>query len=315
MAEKLIGIVGCGAIARHHLLGYQQAGGKIAAVADTDLAAAEVFSHDLLDVEVVESYQELIDSGRVDAISICTPPAFHEEVAIYALERDIHVLCEKPLAHTLESAQRIASAAQASDALLMCAFRHRFMPAIRKLKELSSEIGPLVYCNNMFCGPLFQVTESWFSKRALSGGGVLIDTATHSIDLFRYLVGEIANQEVMTHQNLPGIEVEDSAILSLKGISGVLGSIIATWVSGTGVASIDLVGQKGRLFYDYSRGTEIKMILSGETDWQTFEVEQSGGFREEITHFIGAIEEKWPLSCTADDAVRVMEVLDAVYKK
>jgi predicted dehydrogenase len=315
MAEMRVGIVGCGDIARYHIQGYQAAGAEITAFADVNLAAAEAMAGGIPGAKAFPDHQALIDSGRVDLISICTPPAYHEEAAVYALKRGVHVLCEKPFAHTLESARRMAEAAEGSSALMMCAFRHRFLPAVNKLKELVPEIGPLVCFNNLFGGPLFRICDKWFSKRVISGGGALIDTATHSIDLFRFLVGEIAEQQALTHRHLENIEVEDAGVLTVKGESGAVGSIIATWVAGTGLASIDLVGQKGRLFFDYMRNSEVRMAVPGEAEWRTIPVEPSSGFKEQIAHFLGAVRGEWPLSCTVEDAMRVMEVLDAIYRE
>lgn len=313
MGAKRVGIIGCGSIARHHLKGYEAAGGRVVAVADVDQAAAEKLAADVSGAEVFSSHRALIESGAVDAISICTPPAFHEEAAIHALRQGIHVLCEKPFAHTLEAAQRMAAAAADSDALLMCAFRHRFLPAVLKMKELSPQIGPLVYFNNIFCGPLFHIAERWFSRREVSGGGCLIDTTSHSIDLFRFLAGEVTEQQATVHRHLEGTDVEDAAVLSVKAENGVVGSLVSTWVAGVGVAFIDLVGQKGRLYFDYMRGGEVRMALAGEADWKTIPVEASGGFAEQIGHFLGAIDGKWPLSCTARDGLRSLEILSAVY--
>lgn len=100
------------------------------------------------------NYQELLNSGCVNAVSICTPPSTQREIAVAALQRGIHVLCEKPLAHTLEDAQEITRAAEESQACFIVAFRHRFLPAIAKIKQIvaSGEIGESVIFTNAFCG-------------------------------------------------------------------------------------------------------------------------------------------------------------------
>ena len=160
-------------------------------------------------------YAGLLDSGLVDVVSICTPPVAHEEPAVMALERGIHVMLEKPMAHTVESGRRILEAAEKSGAVLTIGFRHRFLPAIQKLRELVQDgtLGPVVLYQNAFTGPAFQMKDRWFSKKAISGGGTLMDTSIHSVDIFRFIVGEIAEQRALTAHHLEGTDVEDASML------------------------------------------------------------------------------------------------------
>lgn len=310
MNQKRAGIVGCGEIAKYHLKGYTENKVPVVGVADVNPEATAAMASNLPDAKVFADHRALIDSGAVDIVSICVPPAFHEEVAVYALERGVHVLCEKPFAHTPESARRIVAAAEQSAALLMCAFRHRFLPAVRKLRELLDDIGPPVLFHNTFGGPLLHLKEKWFARREISGGGALIDTASHSVDLFRFLAGEIEEQCGFQHRHQEGIEVEDAGILALRSESGCLGSLCATWVAGVGVAQLDIVGRKGRVLYDYDERDRIRLRLPGEADWKIVPVEGSSGFAEQIEHFLGAIEGRWELTCTARDGLRSIEVLD-----
>lgn len=313
MKEKRVGIVGCGAIARYHLEGYEKNGVKPACFTDENREAAAELARDFPHAEIFPDAASMIESGKAEAISVCTPPAFHEEIAVHALNHGVHVLCEKPFAHTLDSARRIAAAADESSALLMCGFRHRFLPAMRVIHGLLPEIGPVVLFSNTFGGPLSHLKDRWFSRPEISGGGALIDTASHSIDLFRFLTGEIASSSGMTGRRLPEIEVEDTGILTLRSEEGCLGAICATWMAGVGVALLDIVGEKGRLVYDYTQPADIRLRLAGEDDWKTVATEPGTGFAEMIGHFFGAIDGRWPLTCTAEDGLKTIEVLDGVY--
>jgi len=310
------GIVGCGGIARAHIAAFKENGVQCAALVDSNAEAAKKFAAELDGVRICKDYRELIDSIKPDMISICTPPLAHEEVAAYALKRKVHVLCEKPMAYDIPSAHRMRDAARASSALLMPAFRHRFLPANIMLRDIiaSGEIGDVVFFNNIFCGPAFGMETKWFTKKALAGGGCLLDTNSHSVDLFRFIVGEIAQQQAVMHRHFKTTDVEDAGMLVVKSDRGALGVMESAFVAGAGEAFIDIIGTKGKARYDYTDGDKVRVRLTKDKDWTIRPVKKSSGFSEEVGHFLGAIEGKHKLSCTVDDGVRVMEVICGVYK-
>ena len=309
-------MIGCGGIARAHVQGYRENGARITALMDIDQAAARALAQDIAGATCFDDHASLLDSGLVDIVSICTPPAVHQEPAVLALQRNIHVLLEKPLAHSVESARQIVEAAERSPALLMTAFRHRFLPAIQRMREIihQGEIGPIVFFHNVFCGPAFYMKDRWFSKKAIAGGGTLIDTSVHSVDLFRYLIGEVVEGKAVLHRHLEGIDVEDASILILKAGNGALGALTASWVAGDGMASIDIVGQDGRVVYDYAQADQVRLKRRDKAEWETIPVPASNGFAEEIGHFLRAIQGQETLSCTGQDGLRAVEIIQANYE-
>ena len=317
MDAHKVGIIGCGDIAKSHLQGYQSNGVEIAAFADVDLEAAKKLAGGSKHSQCFTDYRDLIKSKLVDAVSICVPPCVHEEVAVYALEHGIHVLCEKPLAHSVQSAKNICNAAKRSNTLLMPAFRHRFLPAVRRIRKLIEKglVGKLVMFHNVFCGPAFDMGKKWFSKKAIAGGGALMDTSSHSADLFRYLVGEVTEQYAVMHRHMKGIDVEDAGILTLKADNGAVGALTSGWVAGIGMAYVDIMGQNGRILYDYTEPEIIKIKNSGKADWENISVPSSNGFSEQISHFLGAVNRKHNLSCTCFDGLRAVEIIQSVYGK
>ncbi len=313
MSTLKAGIIGCGGIAGHHLEGFRKAGVAVAAVADVNEPAASAFAKTIPGADVFSSVRELIDQGGVQVVSVCSPPASHEDAVVYGLQQGVHVLCEKPLATTVESARRMEEAAAGTGALLMPGFRHRFLPAVLRMRELVSEIGPPVWFHNTFCGPAFEMKEKWHSKREISGGGVLTDTSSHSIDLFRFVAGEIVEQHAVVHRHFDGTDTEDAGILTVKAENGTLGMFSAAWVAGVGTAGIEVMGRNGSLAYDYTQPALLRVRRKGEDKVEAIAVEPSAGFIEEVAHLIGAIEGKWELSCTAKDGRRAVEVLAGVY--
>lgn len=313
--SRRVGIVGCGGIARYHLQAFLGEKATIVGVTDCNPEAAGKFAEEAGGAAVYESHQRLYDKARPEIVSICTPPVAHEEAALEALGRGIHVLCEKPLAHDLASAHRIGEAVARSKALLMPAFRHRFVPGIAALQELvaSGKLGDLVLFNNIFCYPAFEMEDKWFTKKAIAGGGSLLDTNSHSVDLFRFLVGEIVEQKAVMHRHFKTTDVEDAGILLVKAAEGALGALESAFVAGSGVAFVDLIGTKGRARFDYSEPSKIRYCLKGQDNWNTQSVAESLGFAEEVRHFLGAARGRHELAVTVEDGVRCMEVICAVY--
>src|SRR5205807_7388205 len=129
------------------------------------------------------------------AVDICTPPAFHAPVALAAIERGLPVISEKPLARNPIEARAVVEAARGHGVPLMTAFCHRFHEPIVRVRRLIDEgsLGRVVMFRNRFGAKFPNIAERWFSKAEVAGGGVLMDTSIHSVDLFRPLVGEVRN--------------------------------------------------------------------------------------------------------------------------
>lgn len=312
-----VGIIGTGGIARSHADGYKQAGAQIVACTDVNPEAAGKFARNH-GGQVYADYRALLREGAVAGVSICTPPVAHEEASVYAFGRNVHVLCEKPLAFDVAAAHRIRAAAAKSRALFMPAFRHRFLPAIVALRELikSGQLGDIVLFNNIFCGPAFGMEQTWFTKKAIAGGGSILDTNSHSIDLFRFMVGEVVEQSGVMHRHFKTTDVEDAGILCVKAENGAVGALESSFVAGAGLAFIDVIGTKGQAHYDYyATPNEVRWRLTKDEEWTREAAGESWGFAEEIAHFLGAIEGKHPLAVTIEDGVRSMEIICAVYEK
>lgn len=315
MSKRLkAGIVGCGGIARNHVKGYQDNDVTIAALVDVNVEAAKTMAIELGDsVMIFRDCAEMIESEKVDMISVCTPPVAHEEAIGPALAKGAHVLCEKPLAHGMESGRRIEKMVDESDSVFMVAFRHRFLPAIRKMRSLIEEgvIGDPVFFQNVFAGPAFAMKDKWFCDKAVAGGGCMLDTSSHSVDLFRYMIGEVVERHAVFHTHFQGTNVEDAAVLTLKADNGALASLASGFVFGVGAAYIDVTGKDGELRYDYTCPTELITRKRGQQNEAVIPVEASNGFREQIAHFVNVINGRENLEVDINDGLRCLEIIQA----
>lgn len=147
--------------------------------------------------ESVESdWRELIKRDDIDVIDIVTPNHTHAEIAIAAAEAGKHIITEKPLALTVEEAKQMKEAVEKHNVIHMVCHNYRFVPAIQYTKKLIDEgkLGKIFhfranYLQDFIIDPGFPLI--WRLKKEVSGSGALGDIAAHSIDLGRYLVGEM----------------------------------------------------------------------------------------------------------------------------
>ncbi len=320
MTQKPIqlGIIGCGGIAKAHVNAAKENGYAITCVSDISPDAMAAFiGQNIPDARGFASAEALLDEGGVDAIIICTPPRSHADVAIAALQRGIHVFCEKPLAASVDECRRIAAAVEASSARLMMAFRHRFTAAQQAIKARLDvgDLGRIILFQNVFGGPARQMKDLWFSRFAISGGGTLMDTSIHSIDLFRHYCGEVATFSGERDRAFEGTDVEDSSVLSLRSENGALGIIAASWNYGTGRADMEILTDKVRVVYDYAKPTVYRIYRLGEPEPECVEVKATGGFTEQLAHFVESIQNGTEPLTGIRDGIRAVEIVETVYQQ
>ena len=311
-----VAVVGAGGIGGAHLDAYTRAGADVVAVVDVDKDRATERAAAVGAVGYTE-LQVMLQETRPDAISICTPPADHAGAAIAALQAGVAVLCEKPMALTPQDCAAMIAAAGESGALLSVGFCHRFQPEIEAIRDALADglIGtPLAY-RNRFAGPLDGVENSWFSDPAIAGGGVLMDTCVHSVDLFRHLIGEVERVRAVTATTAtnrgPAVAVEDSAVLAIQSTGGVVGTIEASWRTAPGEAVVMIVGSDGRIDFDYSTGALTHTTADGESSAMSAAGEDR--FVGQARHFLACLAGAEQLRVTGQDGARAAEVLAEAY--
>lgn len=192
-APLRIGIVGLG-IGRHHLRAYAQTPDlDPIALADVDEERLTALGAEYQVPYLYTDYEAMLAREDLDAVAVCTPNHLHAPMAIAALERGKHVLCEKPLARTVAEAEAVVAAAQRAGRVLHVVFNHRKRGDVETLKRAIDEgrLGRIYHAKahwlrrNGIPG-----MGGWFTNKAMSGGGPLIDLGVHMLDMALYLLGE-----------------------------------------------------------------------------------------------------------------------------
>lgn len=312
-----VAIIGAGWVGLAHASGYQSITGcAIVGCADPVRSLGEHLA-EKYGGNVYESINELLEKEKPDIISVCTPPSAHLPVIKTALSRGVkYIVCEKPLAHNVQDAKNIVEEVKKHDAILMTAFCHRFVEPVLKMKEMieTGVLGDLVFFRNEFSSRFEGVQDRWFSKKEIAGGGTIMDTSVHSIDLFRFLCGDVKNVTARIMTRIPGLMVEDSSCLLLQSVKGCIGIIEASWNLTVGKAELEVCGTRGRAFYEYWGVFRVR--LEKETDWKIIPIERdiNRRFEDELHHFVRVINKEETLGPSGEEGLRANEVIEAAYQ-
>lgn len=229
--EKVrVGLVGCGRIAQTHFEALSQIPfAVLTGVCDVDEAKAKAVAEQFR-VPHFTDYKKLLSPDLVDAVIICTPPSFHKDQAVYALQKKIHVLCEKPLCLSVEDARSMIQEQEKAKVVAMPASKFCFCEDVIKARAIlqSGVIGRVLLYENIFTSNV-DMRNSWHTKKEISGGGVLIDNGAHSFDIVRYLFGSLESVQSTVGIQIQDIPVEDTVRVSLQMSNGVLGLINLSW--------------------------------------------------------------------------------------
>lgn len=320
-------VIGGGAIAQEcHLPGYtSDPRADLVAVVEPVKARHREIQDQFGPVAAYTDYREMLEAERPDVVSVCTPNALHAQMAIAALERGAHVLCEKPLATTLRSADRMIETAKKKRRKLMTGFTHRLYAGPQRCREMLKDgaVGkPFMIRVRLAHGGPYPgwAKGKWFYDPDMAAGGVLLDMGIHSIDLCRWLLGPIASVSGQTKTLVKRIPVEDNAVMLLEFKNGAMGYIEVGWTSRPGFSGIEIYGTEGSIICDYWNGMKVcrgKASAGRDTvyEWETVEPEPiRGGWPAEIPYWLDVLDGKRKLEMDGRAGRAALEVALAAYK-
>ena len=317
-APLRFGLVGAGRIAQAYVQAFEGLGeARITAVADVSPEAARALA-ERLDCPAFDSHRSMslaMSGASLDAVLVCAPPAAHPDVSLHFLRRRVHVLCEKPLSIDVRSARLMTHGARRSGALLTMASKFRFAEDVVRARCLAEAglIGEIVQAENCFTSRV-DMSERWNSDPAQSGGGVLIDNGTHSVDLMRVFLGPLVDVQVIEGPRRQRLAVEEAVRLFVRNEWGALGSIDLSWSLGKEAKSyLTLYGTEGVLELGW-KGARYRR--DADSSWTSFGsgYDKLQAFRSQILNFARAIRGEEELRITMEDALASVEVVEAAYR-
>jgi predicted dehydrogenase len=328
---------------------------KMRVICGRDATASSIAASQLGWDDHETDWRRVIERDDIGIVDICTPGDTHAEIAIAAAEAGKVVFCEKPLANTLDEARAMLDAVRRANVLHMVCHNYRRVPAVLLAKRFIEEgrIGTIrhvraTYLQDWIVDPAFPLV--WRLRKEAAGSGALGDIGSHSVDLARFLCGEITSvsaalETFIRERPLPDdrtrtgqVTVDDAAAAVVRFENGALGTIEATRMA-TGRKNanrIEINGSTGSLAFDLERMNELDVYFQDDAadarGFRTINVTEnehpfggkwwpSGhiiGYEHTFTHTVFDL-----LECIADDVlpspnfedgVRTQAVLDAIEK-
>lgn len=334
-SDPKVAVIGAGWIAEHgHLPGYEQAGVKVAAIADVEPAAAGRMAESFGIAHTYDSWREMLDEERPDVVSICVPNMLHAELAIGSLQSGAHVLCEKPLATSVADARAMFDAARAGDLLLMANQSTRFQPDSQLVRETveSGALGHIYHAEAVYARRLGIPTWGSFTRKASSFGGALCDIGVHSLDLAVWLIGNPPAVSVSAAVEMrfgmrpevaelgknawdPALfDVEDFATAFVRFENGATLSLRTSWAAHMvqNERYVRLLGTDAGLTTD---PPTVFRAIGGDRESEVLPaVEPSPGWSEAVAHFLAAVAGQATLLVTEDETMNVQRILNAAYE-
>jgi predicted dehydrogenase len=335
-----VGIIGLGNIGRYHADRLRNAGAEIVGGMDVLPEARERFERDY-GVATYGDYEELYPIA--DAIVVTTPNKFHEEYAISALEAGLDVLLEKPLAHSVESAERIVAAAESAEGFCMVGFHNRYLPPIEMLttERDRGRFGELSHIEaNYIRRRGIPGRGSWFTSKEIAGGGALIDIGVHALDLALYVLdfpeitevtgvarSEFGTREDYTYLQMWGedtgherFDVEDSVNAFIRCADGQTISLDVAWAANRPTDNDFIVrGTDAGAHLDRASGemTLFETSPDGSAHFSDTEVrtrERDAHAAEQATFLRAVATGEPPKRNTVEQGLLVQRVIDAIYR-
>ena len=324
--EKLgVGVIGCGMISGNHFHALEKLENvALRAVCDIDeekLQKAMEAQH----VDGCANWRDLISRNDIDAVHICVPHYLHAEISIAALRAGKHVLCEKPMGVSLSEARAMEAAALESGKTLTVCFQNRYNGASKRMKEvigsgaLGKILGGSAFVTWNRAEPYYQ-NSPWRGKWETEGGSVLINQAVHTLDLLRWLAGDLQLRDcTMSAKRLAEtIETEDTCDMLLTDSAGGRFLFYASNCGANNLpvqmhllfeqgemhldgARLTIKGPEGTAFEDYTMALAV-----GKDYW-------GSGHGPFIEDFYRRIQAGQPPFITPADALETTRLLEEAY--
>lgn len=343
------GVIGLGVGALHAKGFMRSAYTRLVALCDTNAErlSAHAAEYNVPPEQCFTDYRKMLAEAQLDVVSVCLPNALHAEVSIAALESGVHVLCEKPLATTLSEALAMQRAAERNQRRLMVAYNHRYRADVAWIRHMLAH-GALGEVYNVYAWWRRETgipRSGWFSQKALSGGGAMIDIGVHMLDMALWLLGfprvETVSGHMTSHFGKRGLkswnhprwsgtspaetfDVDDGAVGFLRCEGDLTVHLHASWAEHRApredIIHLELNGTQGTAvlhIVNYVRDGTLQFYteLAGQPVAITPNVRWDGIYGHDalIEESMAALINDQPAPADAEHGVIGVQVLEALY--
>ncbi|MBK7203278.1 Gfo/Idh/MocA family oxidoreductase [Candidatus Amarolinea dominans] len=311
-------------LAHHHVISYianlrALPGVELIGAADADQARCQHVAQ-TYGMTAFPSYDALL-AARPDGVIVCAENTRHRALVEMAAAAGVAVLCEKPLATTLEDGRAMIDACRRAGVSLMTAFPMRFSAPLLELKALLDRggLGQVVACNGTNQGQMPQQHAAWFVDPALSGGGALMDHIVHLADVLRWLLqSEVVEVYAQTNRimHAASVTVETGGLVMLTFANGVFASIDCSWSKPLnyptwGGLALEMIGTRGVVSADaFRQNLDIYNQRRGDHTWRFWGADADQAL---LAEFIHALRTQRAPAVSGEDGYRALQITLAAY--
>ncbi len=309
-----IGLVGTGTMGSVHAHAYSHMeDAKVVGIVDIDEVAGTELANRYGAV-AYSSLEALLAAQEVDVIDVCVPTPWHREYVEKAATAKKHVICEKPLARTLEDAQAMMDACERNGVRLFVGHVVRFFPEYQMAHDAvaAGNLGQIGVVRTMRGGQYPTAWQDWYASPAMSGT-LLVDMVIHDFDFLRWCFGDVSR---VYAKSMLGRDINrlDHAFVSLRFNSGVIGHVEGTWAYPSGFhTELEIAGQGGLIAHKSDDAVPVHLELRAEQgQGQGVMVPDSpmlkNPYQLELEHFIECLTDGKEARVTPLDAYRALEI-------
>lgn len=324
MKTYRFGIVGCGLIGNKRAAAIQDIG-KILMCSDLNIDLATKLSDKFGGVPTT-NFEDVINNQEIDILIISTTHQSLAKITQSALQKDKHILVEKPAGISRLEIENLLNLSSISDKKVRVGFNHRFHPAILKAKEIidSGSLGGLMFLRARYGhGGRLGYEKEWRADPKISGGGEVIDQGSHLIDLSRMFLGNLVSSKSVAKTFFWDMPVEDNGFMILESDEGKVAFLHASCTEWKNLFSMEIYGKMGKLEINglggsYGPETLIHYQMSpkmGIPEKFLFEFPSEDlSWSLEIIELIKDIEQNRSSTPGLKDMYEVFSIIESIYK-
>ena len=310
------GVLGAGSVAQRRAMpAIKKAdGAELHALLSRDTARAERLAREHGATNAYTTVDALLSDDALNAIYVSTPVHLHCEQVIAAAERGLHVLCDKPMALTPHECTEMIAACDANGVHLQICFLFRFHTCFQQIRTWIDEgrFGQIVHGRMPFLKQYQLAPDEWRAQPEKGGGGCFMDLGPHSVDLLRYLIGEVTAVSAFYNTITQGTAVEETGGILMRFDNGAQAFTDLSFSVPQCDIVLELYGTEGAVWVYNDDGWQVKSYFGDEKQLLPSQYEDL--YQYQFEHFADCVQHGVPAITTGIDGLRANEILAAAYR-
>ncbi len=310
------GVLGAGSVAQRRAMpAIQKAtGAELHALFSRDVARAKQLATEHNATVGYNNVNDLLADSELDAIYVATPVNLHCEQVINVAEHGLHVLCDKPMALTPQECERMIAACEANDVHLQVCFLFRFHSCFQQIRTWVDEnrLGRIVHGRMPFLKKYLLTTDEWRAQPDKGGGGCMMDLGPHSIDMLRYLIGEVTEVAAFCNSPIYNYQVEETGGILMRFHNGAQAFTDLSFSVAQCDIVLELYGTEGTVSVLNDDGWKIHTCFNGEKQVITSQFEDL--YQHQFAHFAECVATDTAPLASGNDGLRANTIIAAAYQ-